>query len=99
MKTRLTLPLTVAFALLLAAFSTGSPIFLFGGALILLAMLSALIAVAWASRTMTVSSGLSGRAVSWGAASGSAVSITEPDSEESSDWPSGSDGESGAAAV
>ena len=66
MKVRLTLPLAVAFALLLAAFSTGSPIFLFGGALILLAMLSALIAVEWASRTMTVSSGLSGRAVQRG---------------------------------
>ena len=66
MKTRLTLPLAVAFALLLAAFSTGSPIFLFGGALILLAMLSGLIAVEWASRTMTVSSGLSGRAVQRG---------------------------------
>ena len=63
MKTRLALPLTVAFALLLAAFSTGSPLFLFGGVLLVLVIVSGLIAVQWASRTLTVSSGLSGRAV------------------------------------
>lgn len=63
MSVRLTLPLTVAFALLLAAFSTGSPIFLFGGALMLIIILSSLIAVVWAAGTLTVSSGLSGRAV------------------------------------
>lgn len=63
MSIRLTLPLTVAFALLLAAFSTGSPIFLFGGMLMLIIILSSLIAVVWAAGTLTVSSGLSGRAV------------------------------------
>ncbi|MGN0779045.1 MAG: DUF58 domain-containing protein [Aristaeellaceae bacterium] len=66
MKARLALPLTVAFALLLAAFSTGSPLFLFGGVLLVLVIISGLIAVQWAARTMTVSSGLSGRAVQRG---------------------------------
>ncbi len=63
MKCRLALPLTVAAALLLAAFSTGSPIFLFGATILLTVILSSFTAVLWASRTLTVSSGLSGRTV------------------------------------
>ena len=63
MKNRLALPLTVAFALLLAAFSTGSPIFLFCAAILLMIMISSFIAVMWASHTLTVSSGLSSRTV------------------------------------
>lgn len=63
MKTRLTLPLTASLALLLAAFSTGSPIFLFGGVMLILIMASSFAAAWWASRTLTVSSGLSGRTV------------------------------------
>lgn len=63
MKTHLALPLTVTFALLLAAFSTGSPIFLFGATLLLVTVISSFVGVLWAARTLTVSSGLSGKAV------------------------------------
>ncbi|MBQ8654438.1 MAG: DUF58 domain-containing protein [Clostridia bacterium] len=63
MKTRLALPLTAAAALLLAAFSTGSPIFLFGATLLLIIILSSFVSVWWAAGTLTVSSGLSGRTV------------------------------------
>ena len=63
MKTRLLIPVLVILALLLAAFSTGSTIFLYIAVLLSLVVLSSLLAVVWAAKTMTVSSGLSGRTV------------------------------------
>lgn len=63
MKFRITLPLMVTLALLLAAFSTGSPVFLTGGLLVLVLGLSSVMAVWRAARTMTVSGGLSERIV------------------------------------
>ena len=63
MKVRLTLPLAVAFALLLAAFSTGSPVFFTAALLIVLAVLSSLLGVWRASRTLDVQSSLSERTV------------------------------------
>ena len=45
MRFRATLPLMVTLALLLAAFSTGSPVFLTGGLLVLLLCLSSVLAV------------------------------------------------------
>ena len=66
MKLRMTTPLLVTLALLLAAFSTGSPVFLMGGALIALLCLSSVVGVWMATRTMTVSGGLSERVVQRG---------------------------------
>ena len=66
MKLRLTTPLLVTLALLLAAFSTGSPVFLAGAAIILLLCLSSVMGVWLAARTMTVSGGLSERVVQRG---------------------------------
>ncbi len=63
MKFRMTLPLVVTAALLLAAFSTGSPVFLTGASLIVLLCLSSVIAVYRAAGTMTVSGTLSQRVV------------------------------------
>lgn len=63
MKFRMTLPLLVSAALLLAAFSTGSPVFLMGAALILLLALSGVLGVWLAARSLTVSGGLSERVV------------------------------------
>lgn len=63
MRFRMTLPLLVALALLLAAFSTGSPVFLTGATLILLLCLSSVLAVRQASRTMTVTGKLSDHVV------------------------------------
>jgi len=59
----MTLPLLVALALLLAAFSTGSPVFLAGAALVLLLCLSSVLAVWQASRTMTIEGRLDERVV------------------------------------
>ena len=66
MRFRMTTPLLVTLALLLAAFSTGSPVFLAGAALIALLCLSSLLGVVMATRTMTVSGGLSERRVQRG---------------------------------
>ena len=62
----MTTPLLVTLALLLAAFSTGSPVFLTGGALIALLCLSSVLGVWMATQTMTVSGGLSERVVQRG---------------------------------
>ena len=59
MKTRMITPLLVTAALLIAAFSTGSPVFLAGAALIALLCLSSVLGVWMATATMTVSGGLS----------------------------------------
>ena len=56
---RVLLPLLIAGALLIAAFSTGSPVFLIGAALIVLLCLAGVAGVMMASATMTVSGGLS----------------------------------------
>ena len=66
MKFRMNLPLLVTLALLLAAFSTGSPVFLTAAALIAILCLSGVIAVWRASGTMTVSGGASERIVQRG---------------------------------
>lgn len=63
MKMRLTLPVVMMFALLLAAFSTGSPIFFMAAVLILLAMIWGFVSVWQAARTLTIHSDLSGRTV------------------------------------
>ena len=59
MKLRLTFPITLAFAMLLAAFSTGSPVFLLAGVMVLLVCLSGVLGVWMAARSMTVSGGVS----------------------------------------
>lgn len=62
----MTLPLLVTLSLLLAAFSTGSPVFLTGALLIGVLCVSAVLAVWRASATMTVSGGASERIVQRG---------------------------------
>ncbi len=66
MRFRMTTPLLVTLALLLAAFSTGSPVFLAGAALIALLCLSSVLGVVLATRSMAVSGGLSERIVQRG---------------------------------
>lgn len=66
MKLRLTFPLTLAFAMLLAAFSTGSPVFLLAGVMVLLVCLSGVLGVWMAARSMTVSGGVSEHVVQRG---------------------------------
>lgn len=66
MRFRMTLPLLVTLSLLLAAFSTGSPVFLTGALLIGVLCVSAVLAVWRASATMTVSGGASERIVQRG---------------------------------
>lgn len=66
MKARLTLPLVVTLALLLAAFSTGSPLFFMAAALILLLAAFGFFSVWQAARTLTIQSDLSGRTVQRG---------------------------------
>lgn len=66
MKTRLFMPVTVMLALLLAAFSTGSPVFLTGAVLIAALIITSFVGVWQASRSLTVQSDLSGRAVQRG---------------------------------
>ena len=63
MKMHLTLPGVIALALLLCAFSTGSPVFFTAAMLIVLAVLSSLLGVWRASRTLDVQSSLSERTV------------------------------------
>lgn len=63
MKTHIMLPVTVMTALLLTAFSTGSPIFLTGAVLIAMLLVLNFLGVWQASRTLEVRSELSGRAV------------------------------------
>ena len=62
----MTLPLLVTFALLTAAFSTGSPVFLTPAVLILLLCASSVLGVWRASRTLEVDSGLNGHVVQRG---------------------------------
>lgn len=63
MSLRMTLPLVVTAALLLAAFSTGSPVFLTGAVLMILLCLSSVTAVLRAAGTMKLSGSLSERVV------------------------------------
>ncbi len=58
MKYRLTLPALVALSLMTAAFSTGNPVFLTGGLLVILLCLYSVMGVRRAAGTLTVSSGL-----------------------------------------
>ena len=66
MKTHLTLPIICTLALLLAAFSTGSPIFLAAAVLIVLVVGFSFLGVWQAARTLEVHSDLSGRSVQRG---------------------------------
>ena len=66
MKMHLTLPAVVVFALLLAAFSTGSPLFFMVALLLVLLILFGFISVWQASRTLTIQSDLSGKTVQRG---------------------------------
>ena len=66
MKIHLTLPAIVVLALLLAAFSTGSPIFLAGAVLIILAVVFSFLGVWRAARTLEITSSTSGRSVQRG---------------------------------
>ena len=54
-RCRIALPLTVAAALLVAALSTGSPMFLAASLLVWALILSGLLGVWWAARTLTIS--------------------------------------------
>lgn len=63
MKTRLTLALVAAAALLTAGLATGGAVFLLGAALLTLLTLSSLAAVTWAARTMETQVELSARTV------------------------------------
>lgn len=66
MKIHLTWPTVVVLALLLAAFSTGSPIFLTAAVLIVLLVAFSFLGVWQAARTLEVHSDLSGRSVQRG---------------------------------
>ena len=66
METHLTLPIICTLALLLAAFSTGSPIFLAAAVLIVLVVGFSFLGVWQAARTLEVHSDLSGRSVQRG---------------------------------
>lgn len=66
MKMHLTLPAVVIFALLLAAFSTGSPLFFMAALLLVLLIVFGFISVWQASRTLTIQSDLSGKTVQRG---------------------------------
>ncbi len=66
MKMHLTLPAVVIFALLLAAFSTGSPLFFMAALLLILLIVFGFISVWQASRTLTIQSDLSGKTVQRG---------------------------------
>ena len=66
MKMHLTLPTVVIFALLLAAFSTGSPLFFMAALLLILLIVFGFISVWQASRTLTIQSDLSGKTVQRG---------------------------------
>lgn len=66
MKCRITIPVIALAALLLAAFSTGSPVFLAGAALIVLVMAAGYASVTWVTRTMTIATDLSGGRVTRG---------------------------------
>lgn len=63
MKTRLTLALVAAAALLTAGLATGGAVFLLGAALLTLLTLSSFAAVCWAARTMETQVELSARTV------------------------------------
>lgn len=66
MKAHLIMPAVIVGALLLAAFSTGSPIFLAGAVLIALMVAFSFLGVWQAARTLEVQSDLSGRSVQRG---------------------------------
>ena len=63
MKFRLTLPLALFTTLLAVALFTGSQLFLLLAALVLMTLLGGFLSVLWASRTLEVRSGLTGRTV------------------------------------
>ncbi len=66
MNFRMTMPVLVTIALLVAAFSTGSPVFLTGGLLVMLLALSSYLGVRQAVKTLTLSSGLTDHTVQRG---------------------------------
>lgn len=66
MKTHLIMPSVVTGALLLAAFSTGSPVFLAAAVLLVLVVLSSFLGVYQAARTLEITSSMSGRTVQRG---------------------------------
>ena len=66
MRAHLTMPAVIVAALLLAAFSTGSPIFLAGAVLIALLVAFSFLGVWQAARTLEISSDMSGRTVQRG---------------------------------
>lgn len=66
MKCRITIPLICLGALLVAALSTGSPVFLAGAVLLALVMAVGLASVLWAAGTMNVATDLSGKTVTRG---------------------------------
>lgn len=66
MKMHVTMPCVVMAALLLAAFSTGSPIFLAAAVLLALVVLCSFLGVYQAARTMEITSSMSGRTVQRG---------------------------------
>ncbi len=66
MKMHLLAPGVVTAMLLVAAFSTGSAVFLAAAAVLVLVVLSSLAGVCWAARTLEVSGSMSGRTVQRG---------------------------------
>lgn len=66
MKTHIIAPCVVTVMLLVAAFSTGSAVFLAAAALLVLVMLSSLVGVCWAAKTLEISGSMSGRTVQRG---------------------------------
>ena len=66
MKCHVTALLVSLFALLLAALSTGSPIFLLAAILLLLMLIYSLTSVLWAARTVKLHTLLSGQNVQRG---------------------------------
>lgn len=66
MKCRIVAPLVMTGALLLAALSTGSPVFLMAAVLLTLLMLYSLVSVLWAAKTTHIYSLLSGQSVTRG---------------------------------
>lgn len=66
MKMHLIAPSAVTVMLLVAAFSTGSAVFLAAAALLVLVMLSSLVGVCWAAGTLEISGSMSGHTVQRG---------------------------------
>lgn len=66
MKMHLLAPSVLVAALLVAAFSTGSAVFLAAALVLVLVMLSSLVGVCWAAKTLEISGSMSGRTVQRG---------------------------------